>query len=700
MTKQQRSTRPIQKLLIANRGEIACRIMRSAHQMGITCVAVFSNPDANMPFVKEADEAVHLFGETAGETYLKSDLIVQAAKQTNADAVHPGYGFLSENAAFAKACIDAGLIFVGPPPEAIQSMGSKLEAKQLMASNGVPVLLGKDVSNLNEQQLKEAVNEIGLPILIKATYGGGGRGMRIVHNYEELAVAVESAQREAQSAFGNPSVFLERYLESARHIEIQIFGDLYGNIVHLFERECSIQRHHQKIVEESPSTAVSPELREVMGKAAVTAGMTVGYVGAGTVEFMLASNDSSNDEFFFLEMNTRLQVEHPVTELITGLDLVKIQLLVAQGMPLSKEVFDASITGHAIETRLYAENPTKNWMGSMGTLHRFQFKPDKTNDQSILLRVDSGVEDGSVVSPYYDSMLAKVIAYAPTRIEAARVLENALGKAHIHGLATNRELLINILRCQDFLDGKTDTGFLERHSPEELSVNPLAEEATQLSAIAAALASQARNRVNSKVLSHLSSGWRNNPSEFQQISYETDQGRIDIKYRFERNRWTIYLAKQDASKSEDAPTPNLYEQKAVDLISCTATEVAFEYLGVRRSFDIHQVDSTTYVDSVLGAVELSELPRFPPPKRHIPPGSLIAPMPGVIIKVAVEQGETVETGQPLVIMEAMKMEHAIQAPAPGKVTDIYVEVNQQVSAGDIVATVVDLIEQLSNSSPR
>src|SRR4051794_15149887 len=403
----------IRSLLVANRGEIARRVFRTAREMGISTVAVYSDPDADARFVREADVAVRLPGASPGETYLRGDLVVEAALRAGADAVHPGYGFLSENAAFAQSVIDAGLTWVGPPPPAIEAMGSKLGAKEMMRAAGVPTLpWATDVSG---------GADVGFPLLVKASAGGGGRGMRIVRSAAELADAVEGAQREAGSAFGDATVFLERYVEAPRHVEIQVFADTHRNVVSLFERECSIQRRHQKIVEEAPSTAVDDALRQRMGDAAVAAARAVGYVGAGTVEFVL----DATGEFAFLEMNTRLQVEHPVTELVTGLDLVRLQILVAMGQPLPPEALAPTMTGHAIEVRLYAEDATHDFLPVTGTLRAFDI-------DSRQVRVDTGVETGSVVSPYYDPMLAKVIAHAPTRDEAAGRLAGALRRARIH----------------------------------------------------------------------------------------------------------------------------------------------------------------------------------------------------------------------------------------------------------------------------
>jgi len=441
----------ISKLLIANRGEIAARVIRTAHALGLATVAVYSDPDADAPYVTLADEAVRLPGAAPADTYLRGDLLIAAATHTQADAVHPGYGFLSENAAFARACAAAGLIFVGPAPATITAMGDKVAAKAMMAAAGVPVLPSITVDATGEHQ--DAAAQVGFPLLVKAAFGGGGRGMRLVDDPAQLEEAVKSARREAAAAFGDGTVFLERYIPDPRHIEVQILGDAHGDVIHLFERECSIQRRYQKIIEEAPSPAVDGELRQALTEAAVTAGRAVGYTGAGTVEFVLDRDGS----FYFLEMNTRLQVEHPVTEEITGLDLVELQLRIAEGEPLPPEARQAAIGGHAIEVRLYAEDVPAGFLPVTGTLHRFAIPSGPG------LRVDAGYQDGSEISPHYDAMLAKVIARGRTRADAARRLARALQTAEIHGVTTNRDLLAGILREPDFLAGATDTGYLTRH---------------------------------------------------------------------------------------------------------------------------------------------------------------------------------------------------------------------------------------------
>ena len=459
------------RLLVANRGEIARRIFRTCEEMGIGTVAVFSEADREAPFVSDADLAVSLGGHSAAESYLRGDAIVEAALRVGADAVHPGYGFLAEDAGFARQVVGAGLTWIGPPPRAMELMGDKLAAKELMAAAGVPVLSGV---------LPEEASGIGFPVMVKAAAGGGGRGMRVVRSGEELTAAVESARREAEAAFGDPRVFLEPLVEDPRHIEVQIMADVHGNTVALFERECSIQRRHQKIVEEAPSPFVDAGLRRRLSEAAVAAARAVDYAGAGTVEFLVAADG----EFWFLEMNTRLQVEHPVTEEITGLDLVRLQIEAARGEDLSAALEGVSARGHAIEARIYAEDPGAGFLPTAGRMHRFRLSAPG-------IRVETGVESGDEIGVHYDPMLAKVVAWAPTRSEAAARLCRALRRAEIHGPVTNRDLLVRVLEHPEFVAGRTDTGFLDRHSPAELGRPlPTASE-ERLAAVAAALSAQA-----------------------------------------------------------------------------------------------------------------------------------------------------------------------------------------------------------------
>ncbi|HEX9642736.1 MAG TPA: biotin carboxylase N-terminal domain-containing protein [Acidimicrobiia bacterium] len=645
------------KILIANRGEIAARIARTCRQMGIATVAVYSDADAHAPFVADCDEAVRLPGAAAADTYLRVDLVVEAALATGADAVHPGYGFLSESPHLAAACDEAGVTFIGPPAAAIAAMSSKIEAKATMRDAGVPVLEGLDASGLDGAALTAAAGTLGYPLLAKGSASGGGKGIRVVTAPDGLADAVAVAGREALAAFGDGTVLLERYLEGARHVEIQVIADDHGNVAHLFERECSIQRRHQKIIEECPSPVVDAALRERMGQAAVAATNAVGYVGAGTVEFLLAG-----DGFYFMEMNTRLQVEHPVTEMVTGLDLVRLQIRVAEGEPLPPEVTAATITGHAIEARLYAEDPAAGFLPAVGRLHRFRIP--------VGVRVDAGVADGSEVTVHYDPLLAKVIAHAPTRHEAAAALARALAGAELYGVTTNRDLLVGILRSHEFLTGATDTGFIDRIDVSAMAASPIADVAGH--ALAATLGHQARRRATAAVQASIPSGWRNAPSQLQVQEWDTESGTTVVGYRFDREG---LVAEIDGSPL------------AATLHRADAEDVDLTIGGVRRRYRMLSVDDTTWVSSPLGQATLTRLRRFPDPVVHEAPGSLHSPMPGKVVAVAVEIGAEVAAGDTIVVIEAMKMEHSVRSPATGVVAAVTVTVGQQVDAHQVVAVV-------------
>ena len=514
----------VTRVLVANRGEIARRVFATCRRLGIGTVAVYTDPDAGSPHVAEADARVRLEGRNG---YLDPQQLIAAARAAGADAVHPGYGFLSENPDFAAAVLDAGLTWIGPPVAAVAAMGSKIEAKKMMAAAGVPVLDELDPDTVTADQL---------PVLIKASAGGGGRGMRVVRELSELPAQVEAAGREAQSAFGDPTVFCERYLATGHHVEVQVLADEHGTVWAVGERECSIQRRHQKIIEEAPSPLVerTPGMRDKLFDAARLAATAIGYTGAGTVEFMA---DDGGD-FFFLEMNTRLQVEHPVTEATTGLDLVALQLQVADGGHLDPE--PPPSRGYSIEARLYAEDPAKGWQPQAGSVHRFEV-PNTTTQFGPLdglgVRVDTGIVDGSEVSVFYDPMLAKIISYAPTRRQAAGLLADALARTRIHGVRTNRDLLVNVLRHPAFLDGATDTAFFDTHGLAELAA-PLADQhAVELSALAAALADAAQNRQSATVFAAAPSGWRNVASGFQAKRYSDSAGEThEVRYRFTRSR--------------------------------------------------------------------------------------------------------------------------------------------------------------------
>ncbi|MEV7969571.1 biotin carboxylase N-terminal domain-containing protein [Sphaerisporangium sp. NPDC088356] len=669
----------IRRLLVANRAEIARRIFRTCRDLGIETVAVFAGADAASPHVAEADHAVRLRGVRPADTYLDAGAIVSAALSAGADAVHPGYGFLSENAAFAKAVLDAGLTWIGPSPEAVTAMGSKIEAKVLMAQAGVPVL----PSVIPESP---EAGKLAFPVLVKASAGGGGRGMRVVRDPAGLDEAVAAARREALSAFGDGTVFVEPLLEDARHIEVQILADTHGTVWTLGERECSIQRRHQKVVEETPSPGVSPGMRETLLEAAARAAKAIGYVGAGTVEFLV-----KGDTVAFLEMNTRLQVEHPVTECVYGVDLVRLQLEVAEGARLPAEPPEPR--GHAIEVRLYAEDPAHDWRPQNGTLHLFDVpgvdarfevpgaggRSGETGDggppAAYGLRLDSGVESGSEIGVHYDAMLAKVIACGPGRAAVARRLATALARARVHGLTTNRDLLVGVLRHEAFLAGDTHTGFLDRYGVAALAA-PSAPP-VPLSALAAALALAAANRAAAGVLGGLPSGWRNVSSQPQRTAFETPGGRVEIAYRLTRDG----LAAEGFDE--------------VTLVSSSPGEVVLDVAGVVSRFAVAAYDGaghagtggSLYVDSPLGSVRLVPLPRLPEPVVSIAPGSLLAPMPGTVLRVEVTSGAAVTAGQPILTLEAMKMEHQISAPAAGVVSELNVTPGRQVEAGALLAVI-------------
>ena len=649
----------ISKLLVANRGEIAVRVFETANRMGISTVAVYSDPDRDAVFTHAADEAVSIGGASPSESYLRGDAIIEAARTAGAGAIHPGYGFLSENAAFAKAVLDAGLTWVGPPPKAIEVMGSKLASKQLVGDAGVPILASIDVT---DGGAAEAAAEIGYPVLIKASAGGGGKGMRIVTEPSSLENAVAGAKREAASAFGDDTVFLEKYVEAPRHIEIQVFADHRGRAVSLFERECSIQRRHQKIIEESPSPAIDSETRRRMGEAAVQAAEAVGYIGAGTVEFLY-----KDGEFWFLEMNTRLQVEHPVTEMVTGLDLVELQLLTAMGDELPSDVWNPSISGHAVEARLYAEDPLNDYLPVTGRVTAFSV-PES-------VRTDSGVTDGSTVGVHYDPMLAKIIAHASDRASAARLLAMALRRSVVAGMTTNRELLVGILEHPEFVSGDIDTHFLERHDPVVLAGPLLTPAELHGAAVVAALDASIRRRAEAPVLRSIPSGWRNNPSAMQHVSFSSPAAAEPIEVR--------YLATGDTTFSVEVG------EELLEARYQPASPAVFELDGRITRPEITWTGDTANVVTYDGAAELRMLPRFAASEVDIDPGSLQSPMPGKILQILATEGVSVEQGDALIVMEAMKMEHTLRSPTDGTVTSVLVEVGDQVEGDTVLAVVTE-----------
>ena len=626
-------------ILVANRGEIACRIMQTAQFMGIKCVAVFVDADKDAPFVKMADEAIKL-----SSSYMDGSAIIDAAIQSGAEAIHPGYGFLSENAAFARKVKGNKLIWIGPSPHVIKVMGDKLKAKELAEKSGVPTL--PMTSNTKD------IKSIGYPILIKAAAGGGGKGMRIVKKESELKDSIVSAKREALSGFGDDRIFIERYVEKSRHIEIQILGDEHGNVVHLGERECSIQRRHQKIIEESPSPRIDPFLREEMGQAAVKLAKKIKYCSAGTVEFLF---DDKTDEFWFLEVNTRLQVEHPVTEEVTGIDLVAEQIKIARGDELEFAQDDIDWHGHAIEARLYAEDPGNNFLPEIGTLHAY--------DTSLAseVRWDSGVEEGSVIGTDFDPMLSKVISWAPNRIDAANKLARGLERAHIGGVVTNRQFLISCLRNESFISGNTTTDFIEREALEtkkNLSVNELHQTST---ALALWLAQQ--NRVSDPVTGFMPANWTNGRMPLQRVKLLFIQDEIEVQYKLNKD--------------------NLYEVMGsiCEIYHCDIAGIDVEIDSHRFYAHVTKAGSEITINMPFGDVNASVLPRFIEPGNDVPEGGLTAPMPGKVIDVKVKKGSKVKAGDTLVIIEAMKMEHAIKATETGKIAKVMIKLNDQVDNG-------------------
>ena len=634
-------------ILIANRGEIACRIIKTAKEMGIRSIAVYVDADKDSLFVKQADESIRL--EDGG--YLDGDQIINAAKMSGAQAIHPGYGFLSENASFARKVKKEKLIWVGPSPNVISVMGDKLKAKELAIKADVPTL--PMTSKPNEAK------KIGYPLLIKAAAGGGGKGMRIVNKEKDLKESIVSAQREAKSGFNDERIFIERYVEKSRHIEIQILGDSKGNVVHLGERECSIQRRHQKIIEESPSPRITDDVRNKMGEAAVKLAKQIKYESAGTVEFLF---DDKTEEFWFLEVNTRLQVEHPVTEEVTGIDLVCEQLKIARGESLEFDQKDITWTGSSIEARLYAEDPNNDFLPEIGTLIAFE------ENNSAEARWDTGVNKGTVVGTDFDPMLAKIISYAPNRTDAAGKLAKALESAHIGGVKTNRDFLVNCLKTKEFLDGDTTSDFIERVKPSrKLEINQ--SEIEHASAIAA-MWMQQQNRNNSNVAKFMPSGWTNGRLPNQKVTFEFENTEYDFEYKQKRDQKFLFSNNKEAfiySSDEDG----------IDMI----------FDGKRHYSRVTVSKNNILVHMPFGDVMLELKPRFKIPGTEVTIGGLIAPMPGKVIDVKVKKGKKVKAGDTLVILEAMKMEHSIKASEDGTVSELLISVNDQVENGALLMVV-------------
>ena len=640
----------LRSILVANRGEIARRVFRTAHSMGMRCVAVFVDADADAPFVADADEAVRL-----ADGYLDGEAIITAALATGVDAIHPGYGFLAENAGFAAAVEAAGLVWVGPTPDVISSMGDKLAAKEAAVAAGVPTLPSSDDPTADD--------EVGYPILVKAAAGGGGKGMHLVERPEDLAEAVATAQREAASSFGDDRVFLERYVARSRHIEIQILGDAHGALVHLGERECSIQRRHQKIIEESPAAVLDPARRDAMGESALQLARGIGYRSAGTVEFLV---DDATGEFFFLEVNTRLQVEHPVTEEVTGIDLVREQLRVAAGEPLGYGQDDIGFSGHAVEARLYAEDPSAGFLPATGTLVAWQ----PADEPSV--RWDTGVEEGSHVGVDFDPMLAKVVAHGPTRSEAAGRLALALERMHLGGVTTNRDFLVATLRHEAFLAGDTTTDFIERNAPA--MGRTVAAATTHQLAIAAAMWLQGDNRASARVLDRVPSGWRNARMPAQHVALAVDDVEHDIGYRRRR----------DGSFAVEGGQVAIVHRWSPD-------DLDVEVDGIRRTVRITLAagPSGEHLHLTGGGTTTTfrVVPRFSVPGSEAPSGGLVAPMPGRVLEIRAAVGDTVTKGQTMLLLEAMKMEHHMTAPFDGTVTEVRVATGDQVDNGSVLLVI-------------
>ena len=652
--------KPIRRLLVANRGEIARRIFRTAQRMGIATVAVYADGDAGSPHVREADTAIALNGRSPAETYLDVGKLLEACRRTGADAVHPGYGFLSENAGFAQAVIDQGIAWVGPTPATIRGIGDKLAAKRLMQTLNVPTLQAHALAP--GEDAAPAALRIGYPVLVKAAAGGGGRGMRVVDSPADLEPAIASARREASAAFGDGTLFLERWVARSRHVEIQILGDSHGQLVHLFERECSIQRRHQKIIEEAPSPALDAALREQMGQAALTAARAIGYQSAGTVEFLL-----SGREFWFLEVNTRLQVEHPVTEAITGLDLVREQLRIAEGEPLGYTQSDLRIDGHAIEARLCAENPAQGFLPTPGTIDVWA----PATGEGV--RFDSGVESGSEVSIDFDTMIAKVIVKAPTRREAASRLARVLETTRLQGITHNRDFLVAVLRSPEFLRGDTHTDFIERVAPAR--ERSFSDEDLALAATAAALQARALRRTSAKVLASVTAGFRNSVMPPERVDYLVGDRKLKLEYRAQRDGSLVVSVDGCARRAR--------------VLRSSGADIDLEVDGRRSALAITSVGARRLVHGEFGDVELIELPRFAVAGPAQAGGALKAPMPGRVLAISVAPGESVVRGQLLMVLEAMKMEHRITAPADGIVQAIRVAEGEQVANGALLAVLDD-----------
>ncbi len=657
------------KILIANRGEIACRVAATARRMGIQTVAVYSDADAGAKHVQACDEAVHVGASAPKDSYLRWERILQAAKDTGAQAVHPGYGFLSENEDFAKACAAAGLVFIGPPAAAILAMGLKAESKRLMETAGVPLVPGYHGADQDPALLQREADRIGYPALIKASAGGGGKGMRVVEKSEDFAAALASCQREAINSFGSDAVLIEKYVQRPRHIEIQVFGDSQGNCVYLFERDCSVQRRHQKVLEEAPAPGMTQALRAQMGAAAVAAAKAVNYVGAGTVEFIVeqtAYDQPESMKFFFMEMNTRLQVEHPVTEAITGLDLVEWQLRVASGEPLPLRQSEIRMTGHAIEARICAENPDNNFLPATGTLQVYR-KPQATSFERGTVRIDDGVREGDTISPFYDSMVAKLIVHGDTRDQALARLDNALAQTHIVGLNTNVQFLRHVVGSESFVTAKLDTALIPRESAVLFNQDPVGLPTAAAAVIADVLQAEALAQGADPFSRR--DGWQSHGITSRRFELEFEGHALSAQLRYERGgAFSLQVG-------EAAPAP----------LQCTLpTEggVWVDFNGARRHSTVYAQGEVRHVFTPQGAVRVSLLDPLAHAGETVQEGGrLTAPMPGKVVSFAVKAGDRVSAGQALAVMEAMKMEHTIAAPQDGTVAELLYAPGDQVAEG-------------------
>ena len=653
------------KILIANRGEIACRVAATARRMAIRTVAVYSDADVHANHVRACDESVYLGGSAPKDSYLRWEKILEAAKATGADAVHPGYGFLSENEEFAQACADAGVVFIGPPPSAIKAMGLKAASKQLMEKAGVPLVPGYHGHDQDPALLQREADRIGYPVLIKASAGGGGKGMRAVDKSEDFASALASCQREAINSFGDDAVLSEKYVQRPRHIEIQVFGDTQGNCVYLFERDCSVQRRHQKVLEEAPAPGMTEAMRSEMGAAAVAAAKAVNYVGAGTVEFIVEQRDGGEMNFFFMEMNTRLQVEHPVTEAITGLDLVEWQLRVASGEPLPLKQSELKIHGHAIEARICAENPDNSFLPATGKLLVYR-KPQATAFQRSRVRIDDGVREGGEISPFYDSMIAKLIVHGADRAEALARLDAALAQVHIVGVATNVQFLRGVLATDSFANARLDTALIERERAVLFDREPLGLPLVAAAAITRTLIDEWPSKMPDPFARR--DGWR---------ALGEYTRHFDFEFRGE-DKSAFVTYKRDGSlwlKVGDV-------EGALVIGQFPAGEFKVEFAGARHTLNVYGSHGTAHVFAQQGASKITTIDRLAHAgETQAEGGRLTAPMPGKVVSFSVKAGDKVAKGQPLAVMEAMKMEHTIAAPTDGTVEELLYAPGDQVTEG-------------------